>query len=157
MRRGRTLVAVVLLAAGLGWVTARGLSGSLVYYQTPSDLVFGNRPPPPLVSVVVPVYNEEANLPELLRRVTSVLDAAGDPYDVILVDDGSRDETPQILGRLSDGITITTFMIATDSYLVDFVDKLTKINRGRAYYASPYNLAEFLFTDYIRNRKKFLH
>ena len=28
---------------------------------------------------------------------------------------------------------------------------------GRAYYASPYNLAEFLFTDYIRNRKKFLH
>ncbi|MEO8189262.1 MAG: VWA domain-containing protein [Acidobacteriota bacterium] len=56
-----------------------------------------------------------------------------------------------------DGITITTFMIATDSYLVDFVDKLTKINRGRAYYASPYNLAEFLFTDYIRNRKKFFH
>ncbi len=56
-----------------------------------------------------------------------------------------------------DGITITTFMIATDAYLVDFVDKLTKINRGRAYYASPYNLAEFLFTDYIKNRKKFLH
>jgi uncharacterized protein with von Willebrand factor type A (vWA) domain len=48
-------------------------------------------------------------------------------------------------------------MIATDSYLVAFVDKLTKINRGRAYYASPYNLAEFLFTDYIRNRKKFVH
>jgi uncharacterized protein with von Willebrand factor type A (vWA) domain len=56
-----------------------------------------------------------------------------------------------------DGITITTFMIATDSYLVDFVDKLTKINRGRAYYASPFNLAEFLFTDYIKNRRKFLH
>jgi uncharacterized protein with von Willebrand factor type A (vWA) domain len=56
-----------------------------------------------------------------------------------------------------DGITITTFMIATDAYLVDFVDKLTKINRGRAYYASPYNLAEFLFSDYIKNRKKFLH
>jgi Ca-activated chloride channel family protein len=55
-----------------------------------------------------------------------------------------------------DGITITTFMIATDTYLVEFVDKLTRINRGRAYYASPYNLAEFLFTDYIRNRKKFL-
>ncbi len=56
-----------------------------------------------------------------------------------------------------DGITITTFMIATDSHLVEFVEKLTKINRGRAYYASPYNLAEFLFTDYIRNRKRFLH
>ena len=56
-----------------------------------------------------------------------------------------------------DGITITTFMIATDSYLVQFVEKLTMVNRGRAYYASPYNLAEFLFTDYIRNRKRFLH
>ncbi len=56
-----------------------------------------------------------------------------------------------------DGITITTFMIATDTHLVDFVDKLTKIDRGRAYYASPYNLAEFVFRDYIRNRKKFLH
>jgi len=56
-----------------------------------------------------------------------------------------------------DGITITTFMIATDAYLVEFVEKLTKINRGRAYYASPYNLAEFLFSDYIKNRKKFLH
>jgi cytochrome c-type biogenesis protein CcmE len=34
-------VAVVLLAAGLGWVVARGLSGSLVYYQTPSDIAAG--------------------------------------------------------------------------------------------------------------------
>jgi cytochrome c-type biogenesis protein CcmE len=38
VRRGRTLVAVALLAAGLGWVAVRGLSGNLVYYQTPSDL-----------------------------------------------------------------------------------------------------------------------
>ena len=38
MRRGRTLVAVALLVAGLGWVAVRGLSGNLVYYQTPSDL-----------------------------------------------------------------------------------------------------------------------
>jgi cytochrome c-type biogenesis protein CcmE len=35
------VVAVVLLAAGLGWVAARGLSGNLVYYQTPSDLSAG--------------------------------------------------------------------------------------------------------------------
>ena len=49
------------------------------------------------VSVVVPVFNEEANLPELLRRVTSVLDSAGDPYEVILVDDGSRDGSLPIL------------------------------------------------------------
>ncbi|MBC8646467.1 MAG: glycosyltransferase [Thermoanaerobaculia bacterium] len=49
------------------------------------------------VSVVVPVYNEEANLPELMRRVTAVLDSAGDPYEIILVDDGSRDGSLAIL------------------------------------------------------------
>ena len=52
------------------------------------------------------------------------------------------------------GIIITTFMIATDRMLVDFVEKLTRINRGRAYYASPYNLGEFILADYIKNRRK---
>lgn len=51
-------------------------------------------------------------------------------------------------------IVITTFMIATDPWLQDFVDRLTKVNRGRAYFASPDNLGEFLLTDYIRNRRK---
>ena len=50
-------------------------------------------------------------------------------------------------------IVITTFMIATDSFLQQFVDQLTKVNRGRAYFASPDNLGEFLLADYIRNRK----
>jgi uncharacterized protein with von Willebrand factor type A (vWA) domain len=51
-------------------------------------------------------------------------------------------------------IVITTFMLATDPMLTDFVEKLTQINRGRAYFASPYNLGEFLLADYIRNRRK---
>jgi uncharacterized protein with von Willebrand factor type A (vWA) domain len=51
-------------------------------------------------------------------------------------------------------VVITTFMLATDSLLTDFVEKLTQINRGRAYFASPYNLGEFLFADYIRNRRR---
>ena len=50
-------------------------------------------------------------------------------------------------------IVITTFMIATDTFLQQFVDQLTKINRGRAYFASPDNLGEFLLADYIRNRR----
>lgn len=56
-----------------------------------------------------------------------------------------------------DGIQLTTFMIATDPALVDFVDTLTKVARGRAYYASPNDLASFVFRDYIRNRKKLFH
>jgi uncharacterized protein with von Willebrand factor type A (vWA) domain len=51
-------------------------------------------------------------------------------------------------------ITITTFMVANDPYLIDFVEELTKANQGRAYYSSLNNLGEFVFVDYIRNRKK---
>jgi uncharacterized protein with von Willebrand factor type A (vWA) domain len=52
------------------------------------------------------------------------------------------------------GIVITTFMLATDPLLTDFVEKLTRINRGRAYFASPYNLGEFILADYIKNRRR---
>ena len=45
------------------------------------------------VSVVVPVYNEEGNLPELLPRLRRVMDAAGEPYELVFVDDGSRDRS----------------------------------------------------------------
>ncbi len=51
-------------------------------------------------------------------------------------------------------IVITTFMIATDPTLKQFVEKLTQTNRGRAYFASPTNLGEFILADYIRNRRK---
>jgi len=50
-------------------------------------------------------------------------------------------------------IVITTFMIATDPMLTNFVEKLTQVNRGRAYFANPYNLGEFILADYIKNRR----
>ncbi len=50
-------------------------------------------------------------------------------------------------------VVVTTFMLATDPMLTDFVEKLTQVNRGRAYFASPYNLGEFILADYIRNRR----
>jgi len=52
------------------------------------------------------------------------------------------------------GVVVTTFMIATDPWLQEFVEKLTRVNRGRAYYASPDNLGEFILADYIRNRRQ---
>jgi uncharacterized protein with von Willebrand factor type A (vWA) domain len=51
-------------------------------------------------------------------------------------------------------VVVTTFMLATDPMLTDFVEKLTRVNRGRAYFASPYNLGEFILADYIRNRRR---
>jgi uncharacterized protein with von Willebrand factor type A (vWA) domain len=54
------------------------------------------------------------------------------------------------------GITITTFMLAQDQELVDFVEELTRLARGRAYYARADRLGEFLFADYIRNKRRLL-
>ena len=51
----------------------------------------------PRVSVVVPVYNEEDGLPALFARLYPALDALDRPYDLIFVDDGSRDRSPQLL------------------------------------------------------------
>jgi undecaprenyl-phosphate 4-deoxy-4-formamido-L-arabinose transferase len=49
------------------------------------------------LSVVVPVYNEEANLPRLLPRLVPVLQGLGRPWEVVFVDDGSRDRSPELL------------------------------------------------------------
>lgn len=51
-------------------------------------------------------------------------------------------------------IDITTFMIAQDPYLQNFVQELTEANKGRAYYSSLNELGGYIFEDYIRNRKK---
>lgn len=50
-------------------------------------------------------------------------------------------------------IVITTFMLTQEPALVDFVNKLTRINRGRAYFASVEDLDSAVFVDYLRNRK----
>jgi dolichol-phosphate mannosyltransferase len=68
-----------------------------------------DRPEPadssPVLSVVVPLYNEEDNVAELHRRLDLALKSLGVPYEVVLVDDGSRDGTPALLDalRASDG------------------------------------------------------
>lgn len=55
----------------------------------------------PEISVVIPVYNEEENLPVLAAEVQGALQAIGRPYEVIYVDDGSTDGSPGILGGLA--------------------------------------------------------
>ncbi|WP_113663059.1 vWA domain-containing protein [Pedobacter nanyangensis] len=51
-------------------------------------------------------------------------------------------------------IPITTFMIAKDPYLQQFVRQFTQINGGRAFYSSLNGLGEYIFEDYIKNRRK---
>jgi glycosyltransferase involved in cell wall biosynthesis len=54
----------------------------------------------PDLSIVIPIYNEAPNLDPLLREVTTALEATGRTFEIILVDDGSRDESFEILRRL---------------------------------------------------------
>lgn len=54
----------------------------------------------PGLSVVVPVFNEEDVLPLFAGRLRPVLDGLGRPYEVLVVDDGSRDATPAVLERM---------------------------------------------------------
>ena len=52
------------------------------------------------------------------------------------------------------GIKITTFMIAQDPYLQQFVQEFTETNQGKAFYTSLKGLGEYIFEDYERNRKR---
>lgn len=54
-----------------------------------------------LISIVAPVYNEEAVLPELHRRIAAVMDGLGEQWELILVDDGSRDASAEVIARLN--------------------------------------------------------
>jgi glycosyltransferase involved in cell wall biosynthesis len=51
----------------------------------------------PFLSLIIPCYNEQENVPTLLQRVEDSLDKIGKPFEVIVVDDGSTDATPKML------------------------------------------------------------
>jgi glycosyltransferase involved in cell wall biosynthesis len=53
------------------------------------------------VSIVIPVYNEEANVAELVERVAAAMRRAGKSYELICIDDGSRDQTAARLEALA--------------------------------------------------------
>ncbi len=54
----------------------------------------------PHLSVVIPAFNEEQRIADSLRAITHFLDGEADPYEVIVVDDGSTDSTSSIVERL---------------------------------------------------------
>ena len=65
------------------------------------------------------------------------------------------DETLREVRRCTRaGITINTFMLETTAYLIDFVDRMARVNRGRAFYASSGQLGRYVLVDYLRGRRK---
>jgi Ca-activated chloride channel family protein len=55
------------------------------------------------------------------------------------------------------GILINTFMLASDFGLVNFVQKVTELCRGKAYFTTPYNLGEYLLMDYMNRKTRTVH
>ena len=56
-----------------------------------------------------------------------------------------------------NGILINTFMLASDYGLVSFVEKVTEICRGKAYFTTPYTLGQYLLMDYMKKKVKHIH
>jgi Ca-activated chloride channel family protein len=56
-----------------------------------------------------------------------------------------------------NGILINTFMLASDYSLINFVQKVTEICRGKAYFTTPYTLGQYLLMDYLQKKVTHIH
>jgi len=60
----------------------------------------------------------------------------------------------EVLRCTREGITINTFMLARGHYLMDFVNQMSKINNGRAFYVEPERLGEYILVDYVTHKRR---
>jgi len=64
-------------------------------------------------------------------------------------------ETLAEVGRCTrEGITINTFMLERSRALAEFVARMTQLNRGRAFYATPEHLGEYVLVDYVGRKTR---
>ena len=55
----------------------------------------------PVISIIAPIFNERESLPELHRRISEIMESTGEPWELVLVDDGSRDGSTGIIRDLA--------------------------------------------------------
>ena len=60
----------------------------------------------------------------------------------------------EVVRCTKDGIRINTFMLDANSYLKSFIEKLTSINRGRAFFTTPETLGDYVLVDFIEGKKQ---
>jgi len=67
-------------------------------------------------------------------------------------------KTLEEVGRCKrSGILINTFMLASDYSLVQFVQKVTELCKGKAYFTTPYNLGQYLLMDFLQRKSRMIH
>ena len=87
----------------------------------------------------------QAGMPALQRRIYKN-SMGGDPW---VMEATFR----EVQACRKAGIMINTFMLASDYYLVEFVKQMTAMTNGKAYFANPNNLSQFVLIDFLRRRK----
>ncbi|HKW87709.1 MAG TPA: dolichyl-phosphate beta-glucosyltransferase [Candidatus Acidoferrales bacterium] len=70
--------------------------------------------PPPELSVIIPAYNEEERLPQSLERVSQYLRSLPFASEIIVVDDGSKDRTAQVVTSLARSTIPNLFLVSND-------------------------------------------
>jgi dolichol-phosphate mannosyltransferase len=58
--------------------------------------------PKPIYSIIAPIFNESGNIQELYRRLRDVLDSTGESWELILIDDGSTDDSADLIRQYAD-------------------------------------------------------
>jgi Ca-activated chloride channel family protein len=89
--------------------------------------------------------NPAARMPAIPGRRLYKNSMGGDPF----VMDATFKE---VQACRKAGITINTFMLANDYYLVEFVKQMSAMTNGKAYFANPNNLSQFVLMDFMRRR-----
>jgi len=87
----------------------------------------------------------QAGMPALPRRIYKN-SMGGDPF---VMEATFR----EVQACRKAGIMINTFMLASDYYLVEFVKQMTAMTNGKAYFANPNNLSQFVLIDFLRRRQ----
>jgi Ca-activated chloride channel family protein len=90
--------------------------------------------------------NPVANAPGSVSRRLYKNSMGGDPY---VMEATFR----EVQACRKAGIMINTFMLASDFYLVEFVKQMTAMTNGKAYFANPANLSQFVLIDFLRRKK----
>jgi uncharacterized protein with von Willebrand factor type A (vWA) domain len=116
------------------------------------------------------------DFPEAIRQARAILGKRkGGTKQIIMITDGEphansagwgyydsgwnmrqamEDTLKEVTRCTREGITVNTFMLDTEPVVTTFIKALTKINRGRIFFADPNQLGEYLIVDYVKNRRR---
>ena len=88
---------------------------------------------------------------------TAHVDEQGRPFFSYPPTRATVDKTlEQVMGATREGIRINTFMLDATSYLTNFIEQISKMNGGRAFFTTPETLGDYVLVDFVEHKRKLL-